>query len=720
MTVTIDAILYDDGRSQSIFRATDETGQAARYKASNVLPRAPAVGECWALEFTDERHPKYGAQRCVSKGSLRQPAGAFLVHLLSRHPALRGLGIGVVTANKLYRTHGPGLASLMSAGDSAALPELDEDTAYALCERWRALSMEPAVVTWLDSRGLEPRIAAKILALYGAQAVDAMETNPYCLLPFLSFSKIDAFALSRLGIARDDPRRLVAATEDVLYKAIAQGHTASSRTSVIEGLRWTVGDNAEVALDLTLQQDVAFADGPVIQAYAPAFMERALEKWLRETRPDSGQGDLILLGEEASVYDLLERLSRAEHAQLTEEQRAAVLGALRSRVYCIVGGAGVGKTTVLQLLGRLIVALHGQAHYMAISGRASRRIAEALGKDLAEKCTVKTVAAYVRSVAPTLAPESAPWVIVDEASMLDLQSAYRIVTRSPTGARIVLVGDPHQLPPVGAGLFFHRLVESPDVPRTELTRVFRQTEATGIPAVARAVRAGQFPILSLFDGVREGVQFQPASTADVIAEAVRVRDVLAQMGDVQVLTLFRTTQGAGEVNRVMHARVQSSAPRLFSPLEAAVGEPVMFAKNDPELGLQNGSVGTVIGADPDAKILKVKWDDGEVRDLSGPALYHCELAHGVTTHKSQGSQYERVVIVVPRASKILDRTLLYTAITRAKTQAVLVGDLEAIREAVTAASNATRRNINFLSPELSPREPNLRRVSNPTENNPTQ
>lgn len=315
MKVTIDSVLYDDGRSQSVFRATDESGQSARYTASNVMPRAPSVGECWSLEFTLERHPQYGAQRCVTKGSLMQPAGSFLVHLLSRHPALRGFGIGVVTANQLFLAHGPELANLLAAGDPTALPELDEDTAYALCERWRTLSLEPAVVTWLDSRGFEPCIASKILTLYGAQAVEAMETNPYCLLPFLSFAKIDAFALTRLGIARDDPRRMVAATEDVLYKAIAQGHTASSRTSVTEGLRSAVGDNAEVALDLTLQQEVAFADGPLIQAYAPAFMERALEKWLSETRPDSGQGDLLLLNEDASVADLLERLSRAEHTR---------------------------------------------------------------------------------------------------------------------------------------------------------------------------------------------------------------------------------------------------------------------------------------------------------------------------------------------------------------------------------------------------------------------
>ena len=135
--------------------------------------------------------------------------------------------------------------------------------------------------------------------------------------------------------------------------------------------------------------------------------------------------------------------------------------------------------------------------------------------------------------------------------------------------------------------------------------------------------------------------------------------------------------------------------------EAAVGEPVIFTKNDPDLDLQNGSMGRVIAVDETGQVLSVQWDDGVVRDLTGPALYNCDLAHGITTHKSQGSQYERVVIVVPRASKILDRTLLYTAVTRAKQQAVLVGDRAAITAAVNSPSNPARRLVPFLSHNLS-------------------
>ncbi|MDO8706712.1 MAG: AAA family ATPase [Sulfuricaulis sp.] len=656
------------------------------------------MGECWSLESTDERHPQYGAQRCVARGSLTRPTGAFLVYLLSRHPALRGLGLGVVTANKLYQAHGSELANLLSRGDAKGLPELAEDIACELCERWSALAFEPSVVTWLDERGLEPRIASRIIALYGVQAVEAMETNPYCLLPFMAFEKIDAFALTRLKLATNDPRRMVAAVEAALYRSMAKGHTASSRTDLIAALRWSFGDHAEEALSLALAQEVAFASGTQVQAYAPALMERELEKWLREVQqPAQTQQEMLLLTAGDTIPALVERQSKADGTTLTDEQRQAVLGALASRIYCILGGAGVGKTTVLKMLARLITAVQGQACFMAISGRATRRIAEALGSELAAQCTVKTVAAYLKSTVPTLAADSAPWLIVDESSMIDLQNAYRIVTRSPALSRLVLVGDPHQLPPVGAGLFFHRLVTSDDVPRTELTRVFRHAEATGIPAVARDVRAGLFPALPPFEAAGHGVQLQETSSEEAIPEAIRIRDLLAQAGDVQILTMFRNSLGASDVNRAMHGRVEPGTPRLVFPLEAALGEPVMFAKNDPELDLQNGSLGIVAAVDENAKVLSVRWDDGVVRDLSGPALYSCDLAHGITTHKSQGSQYERVVIVVPRASKILDRTLLYTAITRAKKQAVLVGDRAAIRAAVIAPSNATQRSVLFLS-----------------------
>lgn len=695
-TVTIDELLYSDPHGLMVFRATDGSG-ASRYVAQGGLFRAPVPGECWKLAWNPEEDPNYGRQRRVACGNLVPPTGEFIVQLLSQHPYLRGLGVGVVTATKLYRKYGPELAGILTRGELDKLPELPEDVSFELCGRWQALGLEPKVVTWLDERGLRPQIASKIVALYGAQAIDALETNPYCLLPFLPFGQIDAFARLRLGIAASDPRRLVAAVEASLYRDIDGGHTATRRLGLAASLSATCGAHVADAIALALDQQVAFARGDHLQAYAPALMERNLERWVKDICNPAGPQQQVLPLNSGSPLATV--LAQSDGLVLTDEQRQAVEAAFSGRLHCIVGGAGVGKSTLLRLLAQLIVAVHGQACYMAISGRASRRIQEALGSGLTEQCSVSTVARYLLSIAPKLGADASPWLVVDEASMLDLRSAYRLVTESPPGARLVFVGDPHQLPPVGAGLFFHRLVAVDHVPRSELKRIFRQPDASAIPTVARQFRDGVCPELPPWDpSLTQGVQLQPAGTADAVAEAVRIRDALTATGSVQVLTVFRRAFGAAAINRLLHCRVPSATPQLDYPFQAAVGEPVIYTRNDPELNLQNGSMGVVLAVDPLHPSLLVRWDDQQERLLEGKALLYCELAYGITVHKAQGSQYERVIVVVPRAAAILDRALLYTAITRAQTQAVLVGDADAIRTAVHSKSNAHQRECLFLSP----------------------
>jgi exodeoxyribonuclease V alpha subunit len=440
-TVTIHEVLYTNTRGFTVFRASDGNG-TSRYVAQGVLFRAPLAGECWLLEWHMEEDPTFGSQRRVSQASLIQPRGEFLIDLLSRHPALRGLGLGVVTATRLYRSHGPELAHILTRGELDRLIELPEDIAFELCERWRAPQLEPNVVAWLDARGFTPRIASKIVALYGDQSIEALETNPYCLLPFVPFQKIDALARGRLGIAEADERRLVAAVEAALYRALNDGHTATRQAKLENGLLFTCGTLAGKAIDTALDQHVVFARGNHIQAYAPALMERTLEGWVKDICNPAGPHQQSLpLASLSSVDTILGREVLEEHIQITDEQRRAVKAAFAGRLHCIIGGAGVGKSTVLRLLGRLITATQGQVFYMAISGRASRRIQEVLGPELNERCSVSTVARYLLSLAPKLPAEAAPWLVVDEASMLDLRSAYRLVTESPPAARLVLVGD---------------------------------------------------------------------------------------------------------------------------------------------------------------------------------------------------------------------------------------------------------------------------------------
>jgi exodeoxyribonuclease V alpha subunit len=629
---------------------------------------------------------------------LIKPTGLYVVNLLAKHPALRGLGVGLATARRLYAKHGPQLVDHLSNADISALDDLDSDVAYALCERWQALAMEPAVLRWIDEKSLDTRIASKIVALYGAKAIEAMEANPYVLLPFMAFDKIDVVARLRLGLDQLDPRRLVAAVESVLYDDIQEnGNTAMLRQNLTARLRPLVSSSANAAIELALQQPVVFAEGNYIRAFAPAMMECGLETWVHDAIDSRGRQQELMLwcNDNRGIRDVIKTESADEAVQLTVEQEDAVVGAVQGHLQCILGGAGVGKTTVLRMIARVVQAAHGQACFMAISGRAARRIAEALGADLVAQCSVTTIASFLKSVAPTLPADSSPWLIVDEASMLDLQNAYRIVTRTPPNSRVVLVGDPHQLPPVGAGLVFHKLVDGPDIPKTELSFVFRQAEETGIPSIARSVRLGVFPDLKPFSSVGRGVQLQPAAGKDGLLEAIRIRNLMAESGDVQLLTVFRRANGAESVNKIMHAEVPPDRPRLTFPLEVALDEPVIYTRNDADLGLQNGSAGRVVEVTPGQNSIAVLWDDGVVRIITGQNLWNCTLAYGITTHKSQGSQYERVVVFVPRACRILDRTLLYTAVTRAKKQAVIVGDVDVVRNAIENVTNASRRIVLF-------------------------
>ena len=703
VTVSVaDGGIVFDRETQHIFRALDNKGTSARYVADGTLPRCPQPGECWELQYRDDEHEHAASrelayQRKVVAGTLLKPTGSYLIGLLAHHPALRGLGIGPKKAEDLYRLHGTKLVDYLDRGDAGAISGLPEEVAWELIERWRALAIEPEVVKWFTQHNLPGRLAAKIHRLYGARAIEMLEVNPYCLHTFLPFAEVDALATLRLQVPLDDPNRLIAVVENVLYRAMERGHTAVLRAHLEQSLRLSVPGQEAMAIALALERECAFARGEFIQAVAPAVMERYIETWITESK-ESHQADLDML--EDGAEQRLAHHAAADSIELNPKQRAAVLGAFRDHAHCIVGGAGVGKTTVLRMLAKLILEANGIACFMAISGRAARRIAESLGAELAPRCRVQTVAGYLHSLRSDdtrLHEDSSPWLVVDEASMLDLQSAYQVLARSPAKSRLVLVGDPGQLPPVGCGLVFHRMVETSRVKTTELTHVYRQAAATGIPTIAHDIRHGNWPDLLAFHGPGHGVQMHETTMRDAVSEAIRIAGILAAAGPVQILTLFKANHGARAVNAAMHAALPQGTKKLVTAaLNFAVGEPVIFKRNNAELNLQNGSMGRVRSIDNAAKVITVEWDDGRELSMKGLDLWDCDLAHGITTHKSQGSQYERVVIVVPRPSLILDRSLLYTAVTRAKRQAVIVGDAGAIRKAIEATSVSSRRTVLLL------------------------
>jgi exodeoxyribonuclease V alpha subunit len=334
-------------------------------------------------------------------------------------------------------------------------------------------------------------------------------------------------------------------------------------------------------------------------------------------------------------------------------------------------------------VARACAAFGRVVHMMAVAGRAAVRISEATG------WPASTIAAFLKGVETrtiALGPESL--VVVDEASMLDLPTMYRILRCLPDGCRLLLVGDPGQLPPIGFGLVLHALVDRKEIPAVELTRVYRQTEATGIPAVARAVRAGTMPVfLGQIDTTAGGVALIPADKPSTDA----IVDVVADLGgfaeDLRVICAVKAGPvGTEALNKRFHD-IFAVGKKRHPTRHFAEGEPVMFLRNDYQRDLRNGTLGRIAAID--GEVLRVDFD-GVIHELAGAALHDLALAYAITVHKAQGSSFRRVVIPIQR-TRLLDRSLVYTAITRATDLAVMVGDGNLLREVLPRDSHVEKR-----------------------------
>lgn len=611
-------------------------------------------------------------------------SGETIVRHLAEDPAFEG--IGVATASRLWKTFGTELYALLGNGDIARLSEvLSEDRAERLVLAWREKLAEGDVVVWLDEHGFERRLAKKIIRLWGAEAAAKLRDQPYAMMALADWPVVDA-AGRRMGIAADDPRRLVAAVEAVLYARLDQHHTwiADRDLSAAVGrLLKCRPAQAEEAVAAAVAQRAAIPIAGGYQAAGAHMMERYVADRIKEMLAEPAMGDLI--AREVSDAELGAWLDRQDMGvALDDEQREAVRIAVQQRFGIVRGGAGVGKTTVLKAVARACAAFGRTTHMMALAGRAAVRISEATGS------YASTIAAFLKGVEARqipLGPESL--VIVDEASMLDLPTMYRILRSLPDGCRLLLVGDPGQLPPIQFGLLLHVLVERKEIPSIELTSVYRQTEATGIPAVAGAIRYGRLPDLpGAVDATSGGVAMVP--TGEVTAD--QIVDVVADLGgfaeDLRIVCAVKAgPAGTERINERFHD-IFAVGKRRHPTRRLAEGEPVMFLKNDYQLGLRNGSLGTITGIDDDGKVI-ADFDGTEV-ELSGYGLDDLALAYAITVHKAQGSSFRKVVIPIQK-TRLLDRSLVYTAITRATDLAAMVGAGETLRQALERDAHAERR-----------------------------
>lgn len=689
VSVNVNSLVFVTADGAIIFSGRDTEGQRVRVVAANsALPRPPVVGEIWTVDGSYRNHPKYGRQLYATRASYTPPLGRLIVGYLADHPDFAG--IGEAKAQALYEAFGNQLTSVLDAGDVGALQTiLTASMAARLVAAWAEHQAEAAVIVFLDKHGFDTRLANKLRRVWGVQALPMLEQNPYYMLAFASWIRTDA-AARKLGLALADERRLVGAVEAALYARLQNAHTLTPAPLLrqrVADLLGVAGKHAARALNLAvLEGAVVGDDAHGYQAIGAAALESHIAERLRS----------ILAGEKATqgLFTsgfgpdwLAEAITENEVAQgfrLNQRQREAVVMAVVKPFSVLCGGAGVGKTTVLRVVIDIAKRQNQQVVQMALAGRAAKRMAEATGHE------AFTIAKFLHQAKEGQELSRDALVIVDEASMLDLPSTFRILKHLPDGARLLLVGDSAQLPPIGFGLVFHRLVESAMVPQVELVEVHRQAASTGIPAIAAAIRDHRIPAIGQYTGRRAGVTFIECPTTLIQQQLERL--ALDWSGEeYQILGAIKDGP-AGIVAMNQHFHEQCAGEDLAG---FKVGEPVMHLVNDYERGLMNGTLGRVTAiSGGDTPGLYIDFEGVQHFLAAAEVVDRLELAYAISVHKVQGSQFRRVAVVIT-PSRILDHALVYTALTRGVEQVVFLGDRQVFEKAIREPALVHRREVGF-------------------------
>lgn len=660
-------------------------------------------GQIWAIEGTSKINRFKTAMGTVeeeqihlTKGFMLLPSGDNLIAYIAGSKKIEG--IGHVKATKLYQQYGDQLIKLIEAKDYDSLTAfVSIRAATILCEVFEGNKML-STLQWLDSLGLDCRVAQKIAKFYGSKTEDKLEGNPYRLLSFCcSWKYVDGLARDKFRIEEDDPIRLECALDEVLYRSFKNGSTATRVESLCTKLKPLLNDSDLIgeALELGRNGGCYYSYEGLAMAAGPWLIEKSIASYVGRYSQLQYYEDI----DEERIRKLIAAFERVEGYGLLSEQASAVIQSFSTGFSIIVGGAGTGKTTVLKCIFSVLKEIDGQAniYQLALSGKAALRMSEATG------LASMTIASFVRDVESGQI-RSGDWIVIDEASMVDILSFHRVLGKIPERCKMILIGDPFQLAPIGPGLILHCLVGNMNIPQTELIVVKRQSGKTGIPSVAARIRQQQWPQLS--SCVNEGVSFIPTSADEITNKVVELYLTLQVEGSIQIISPTKSGSGGCEsINRSCQSAITAQNLSIeyhdeeYGLIEYInktggfkVGDPVIFTRNDYQRDLRNGSMGRIVDRitpdGPNNPVCIAEFD-GERHELYADDLSDIQLAYAITVHKSQGSQFGCVIVAV-RRSRILDLNLLYTAVTRAVRKVVLVGDEGAARESLDCVLNNER------------------------------
>jgi len=618
-------------------------------------------------------------------------------------------GIGPHFARRLVRAFGDAVFDVVeqAPGRLLEVEGIGRRRAARITSAWAEQKAIREIMSFLQSHGVGTGRTVRIFKTYGADAVALVAEDPYRLardIRGIGFKTADAIA-ERLGIPRTAMIRARAGVSYALLRAVDDGHCGLPHDELLGLARELLG-----IPDAILEEAVALEvrDGRLavepVEGGPCVFLRR-----LRDAEI-AIRDRLAALARGSPPWGVVEADGAAARVAadlgfpLAASQRAALATVLSSKVAVVTGGPGVGKTTLLDAVLRVLVAAGARVLLAAPTGRAARRMSEAT------RLEARTVHRLLE-VDPGSGgfrrgrdlPLDCDLLVLDESSMLDVPLAAAVLEALPARAGLLLVGDVDQLPSVGPGRVLADVIASGAVPVVRLTEVFRQAARSRIVVAAHAVNSGRMPDLAPPPpGETSDFYFVPADDAeDALAKVVEVvasriprRFGLDPVRDVQVLApMNRGAIGVRALNAALQAALRppgdGPAVERFGWTYRA-GDKVLQTENDYEKEVFNGDIGFVAAVDPDARQVLLAFDGREVAYDLGE-LDRVALAYATTVHKSQGSEYPAVVIPVTTAHyPMLKRDLLYTAITRGRRLVVLVGQRRAIGIAVRSATAARR------------------------------
>ncbi len=700
----ISAVVYENYENgYAVLRLHCQDGQTVTVVGTVPLP---VVGEHLMVTGKWTTHNSYGKQFEAEflERMMPQTKADIIGYLSSR--VIKGIGPKI--AARIVAHFGESTLQVLEQEPQrlAEVPGISLAKAKAMGEEFVTQVGIRNLIEFFTMHRLPAELAVKCYKLYGPSTLELLYDDPYLLMDEeleAPFGAVDQFAIE-MGVAGDDPRRVEAGILFELRYNLLAGHSFLPLSKLIPATAQLLNIEEDVisqgvtrlveferlVCDLLADTEIAYLPG---MFEAEVYSTQCLKNhaMTQYSAPDN-------------LEKCVERIAKSSGVCYSPQQKQAILEAAKTGLLLITGGPGTGKTTIVNGILALYDELGIQCVLAAPTGRAAKRMTEVTGKEASTihrllEAGIDPHTGKMFFARDEHNPLKADAVIIDEMSMVDVGLLHSLLQAVPQKARLVLVGDPDQLPPVGPGFPFKDMLRSKVLPSICLTEIFRQAQESLIVVNAHRINQGVLPELR---NVKNDFFFLPARSEDAVGQtiaelcATRLPNKMGIPAD-QIQVLSPTKKGAAgtvNLNRLLQSCLNPPAPnkreRLYGEFCFREGDRVMQVKNNYDIlwkktdgsligsGVFNGDVGVIRSIDPENETLTVLFDDREV-EYEFSQLGELEPAYAMTVHKSQGSEYRAVILSAWNGSGyLLNRSLLYTAVTRAKELLIIVGREETV------------------------------------------